>query len=114
MACIHDYDYDVLLSQVSNAECITFIREITKEVYYVQSGYELMGLKLTGGDRIPVGVDGKHLVFQFVRPCWGASVVRLADTDETIEKLRRNFLKDALKKDDNTLRNAFKGNKNVG
>ena len=114
MACIHDYDYDVLLSQVSNEECITFIREITKEVYYVQSGYELMGLKLTGGDRIPVGVDGQWLVFQFVRPCWGASVVRLADADETIEKLRRNFLKDALKKDDNTLRNAFKGNKNVG
>ena len=59
MACIHDYDYDVLLSQVSNEECIKFIREITKEVYYVQSGYELMGLKLTGGDRIPVGVDGQ-------------------------------------------------------
>lgn len=114
MVCIYDYDYDVLLSHVSNEECIKFIREITKEVYYVQSGYELMGLKLTGGDRIPVGVDGTCLVFQFVRPCWGASVVRLDDTENAIEKLRRNFLKDALKKDDNTLRNAFKGHKNVG
>ncbi len=88
MACINDIPYEILLKGVTLEECESFINQQCDEVYHVPGGYKLRGIMLRGGATIPIGVCGKDIIFQYIKPCSGLFVLKLEDAEDEIERLR--------------------------
>ena len=92
MACINDLPFEILLKGGSPAQCEALIKEKSDEVYFVPGGYTIRGVLLQG-DTIPIGVNGDEIIFQYIRPCFGLFVLKLANAADEVEKLRSQFKK---------------------
>ncbi|MCD1296186.1 hypothetical protein CUJ83_14380 [Methanocella sp. CWC-04] len=97
MACINDFNFDVLLPQTSMSEGDDYIRSRYKEIYYVEPGYPILDLKILGKERVPVAIEenDKNLVIIYTKPCFGSSVLRIYDVPEEIKRIRSKY-KDCL------------------
>ncbi|OPY21214.1 MAG: hypothetical protein A4E24_00695 [Methanomethylovorans sp. PtaU1.Bin093] len=90
-SCTKDIPYEILTSGVTLAQSEKYIKENSDRVFHVPGGYKIKGMKLIGSDKIPVGVKGKDLIFQFIKPCFGLFVLKIADAQEEIDKLQKEF-----------------------
>lgn len=90
-SCTKDIPYEILTSGVTLAQSEKYIKENSDRVFHVPGGYNIKGMKLIGSDKIPVGVKGKDLIFQFIKPCFGLFVLKIADAQEEIDKLQKEF-----------------------
>jgi hypothetical protein len=45
------------------------------------------------GDNVPIGVKGDEVFFQFIKPCFGIFVLRVADAADIAEQLENDFKK---------------------
>ncbi len=88
MTCISELPYEILLKDVTPAQCEAYIQEHCNEVFHVSGGYRLRGVFLRGGRSIPIGAKGNDILFQFVKPCTGLFVLKLSDAQDEIEQLR--------------------------
>lgn len=88
MACINDIPYEILLKGGSPAECEDLIRKNSDEVFFVEGGYKLRGVTLSG-EVVPIGVKGDEVFFQFIKPCFGLFVLKASISEDDIEDLRR-------------------------
>ena len=88
MTCIDEIPYNIMLSHATQKQCAEFVKKNTDEIYYVPGGYTIRGVPLVGGNAIPVGVSGKNLIFQFVKPCSGLYVLKIEDAQDEIERVR--------------------------
>ena len=88
MTCIDEIPYNIMLSHATQKQCEEFVKKNTDEIYYVPGGYTIRGVPLVGGNAIPVGVSGKNLIFQFVKPCSGLYVLKIEDAQDEIERVR--------------------------
>ena len=93
MSCINDISYKILLSQTSLKESEKFIKDNSDAFFYVPSGFEIFGVKITGGNKIPIGIKNSNLLFQFIKPCTGIFVLEVSDANEEIEKIIRKMNK---------------------
>jgi hypothetical protein len=93
MACLNDFDYDVLLSHQTYAESEKFIRERYWETYYVEPGFTVLGLRLLGADHVPVAIEDNtdNIILPYTKPCMGTFVVRIKHAKEEIERLRKTY-----------------------
>lgn len=87
-SCTKDVPYEILLSGITPAQSEKFIKENSDRLFHVPGGYKIKGMKLIGSDKIPVGVKGKDLIFQFIKPCFGLFVLKITDAQDEIDKLQ--------------------------
>jgi len=87
-SCTKDIPYEILLSGITPAQSEKFIKENSDRLFHVPGGYKIKGMKLIGSDKIPVGVQGKDLIFQFIKPCFGLFVLKITDAQDEIDKLQ--------------------------
>jgi hypothetical protein len=93
MACINDIPFEILSKGVTPAQSEKLIQEKSDTVYHVPGGYRLRGVALMG-DNVPVGVKGEDEVFfQFIKPCFGIFVLRVAEAADIAEQLEKDFKK---------------------
>jgi hypothetical protein len=90
-SCAKDMPYEVLTSGVTLAQSEKYIKDKAEKVFHVPGGYSIKGMKLIGSDKIPVGVKGNDLIFQFIKPCFGLFILKMTDVQEEIEKLQKEF-----------------------
>jgi len=90
MGCIEETDYEILLPSASIKECVEYIKNNFKEVYYVPKGHRIFNTCLIGNDSIPVAVDGDYVVLPYVKPCRGSFVLRIKSKEEG-KRLRSSF-----------------------
>lgn len=90
MACLDEFEYEILLKGVSFKEARIFIEQNSEEVYYVEPGYKIFGkCYLIGVPPIPLGVIGDDLLLPLVKPRFGTSVIKISSEDETGRLMRR-------------------------
>lgn len=73
MACLNDYDYDILLSHQTYPESEKFILSKYWETYYVEPGYSVLGLRILGSDYVPIAVedDTDNLILPYTKALHG-------------------------------------------
>ncbi len=100
MACLTDYDYDILLSHQTYKESEKFILSKYWETYYVEPGYTVLGLRILGDELVPVAVEDNtdNLIIPYTKPCMGTFVVRIKRVPEEVERIRKNYKKAATLK----------------
>jgi len=93
MACLNDYDYDILLSHTTYAMGEKFILAKYWETYYVEPGYTVLGLRILGSEYVPIAVEDNtnNLVLPYTKPCMGTFVVRIKNVPEEVDRIRKNF-----------------------
>lgn len=98
MACLNDYNYDILLAHETYKESEKFIRANPKfwETYYVEPGYSVLGLRILGDKFVPVAVEEgtNNLILPYTKPCMGTFVVRIINVPDEVERIRKNFKRD--------------------
>ncbi|MBC7084823.1 MAG: DUF1894 domain-containing protein [Methanomethylovorans sp.] len=90
-SCTKNIPYEILISGITPAQSEKYIKENSDRVFHVPGGYNIRGMKLIGSDKIPVGVKGKDLLFQFIKPCFGVFVLKITDAQDEIDKLQTDF-----------------------
>lgn len=90
-SCTKDMPYEVLTSGVTLTQSEKYIKDNSDRIFHVPGGYSIKGMKLIGSDKIPVGVKGNDLIFQFIKPCFGLFILKMTDVQEEIEKLQKEF-----------------------
>lgn len=95
MACLNDYDYDILLSHKTYKESEEFIRSKYWETYYVEPGYTVLGLRILGDGYVPVAVEDNtdNLVLPYTKPCMGTFVVRILEVPDEVARIRKEYKK---------------------
>lgn len=88
-SCTKNIPYEILLSGVTPSQSEKYIKENSDKVFHVPGGYHIRGMKLIGSENIPVGVKGKDLLFQFIKPCFGIFVLKVTDAQDEIDKLQK-------------------------
>jgi hypothetical protein len=93
MACLNDYDYDILLSHETYPVSEKFILSKYWETYYVEPGYSVLGLRILGSDYVPIAVEDNtdNLILPYTKPCMGTFVVRIKNVPAEVERIRKNF-----------------------
>ena len=93
MACLNDYDYDILLSHTTYKMAEQYILAKYWETYYVEPGYSVLGLRMLGNEYVPVAVEDNtnNLIFPYTKPCMGTFVVRIKNLPEEVDRIRNNF-----------------------
>jgi hypothetical protein len=96
MACLNDYDFDILLSHKNFKESEEFIRSNFWETYYVDPGYTVLGLRIVGYEYIPIAVEDNtnNLILPYTKPCMGTFVVRIKNVPDEVQKIRSSFKKE--------------------
>ncbi|MFA0821842.1 MAG: DUF1894 domain-containing protein [Methanomethylovorans sp.] len=90
-SCTKNIPYEILISGVTPVQSEKYIKENSDKVFHVPGGYHIKGMKLIGSEKIPVGVKGKDLIFQFIKPCFGIFVLKITDAQDEIDKLQKEF-----------------------
>jgi hypothetical protein len=93
MACLREYDFEILLKNTTLQECESFIKDHTEEAYLVPGGYKVKGITLLGAISA-VGFSGNDIIFRHTKPCFGFFALRLKNEAEEIKKLRNQYKKD--------------------
>jgi len=93
MACLNDYDYDILLSHTTYVMSEKFILAKYWETYYVEPGYKVLGLRILGTDYVPIAVEDNtnNLILPYTKPCMGTFVIRIKNVPEEVDRIRKNF-----------------------
>jgi len=93
MACLREYDFEILLKNTTLQECESFIVDNTEDTYLVPGGYKVKGITLLGTTS-PVGFSGNDIIFRYTKCCLGFFVLRLKNEAEEIKRLREQYKKD--------------------
>lgn len=95
MACLNDYDYDILLSHQTYKVSEQFILSKYWETYYVEPGYTVLGLRILGDEYVPIAIEDNtdNLIIPYTKPCMGTFVVRIKHVPEEVARIRKNFEK---------------------
>lgn len=93
MACLRDYDFEILLKNTTLQECESFIKDHTEDAYLVPGGYKVKGVTLLGVTSA-VGFSGNDIIFRHTKPCFGFFALRLKNEAEEIKRLREHYKKD--------------------
>jgi hypothetical protein len=95
MACLNDYDYDILLSHQTYKASEEFILSNYWETYYVEPGYTVLGLRILGDEYVPIAVEDNtnNLIIPYTKPCMGTFVVRIKNVPEEVERIRKSYEK---------------------
>ncbi len=96
MACLNDYNFDILMQNVTYQEAEKYIRSKYWETYYVEPGYSVLGLRILGSDFVPVAVEEEtnNLILPYTKPCFGTFVVRIINVPEEVVRIRKEFKRD--------------------
>ena len=101
MSCIEQMKYKLHLERTSFKEAREYVEKNSEEVYYVQPGYKIFkDYYLIGVPPVAMGVNGKELLFPYVKPCHGTFVMSI-ESEEEINRLReqeRQKILSSLKK----------------
>lgn len=101
MSCIEQMKYKLYLERTSFKEAREYIEKNSDEVYYVDPGYKIFkDYYVIGVPPVAIGVKGKELLFNYVKPCHGTFVMAL-ESEEEINRLRereKERIKASLKK----------------
>lgn len=95
MVCIKNLEAVLIGSEMTLSECEELILEKSDAVWLVPGGYELLGILLKGARPFPVGIAGKNLYFQFVKPCFGIFALQIENCSE-IDALKEEFQKNGF------------------
>jgi hypothetical protein len=98
MACLREYNFEILLKNTTLQECESYIKDHTEEAYLVPGGYKVRGVTLLGTTSA-VGFSGNDIIFRHTKPCFGFFALRLKNEADEIKRLR-----DQYKKDKNVMR----------
>ncbi|HJJ56416.1 MAG TPA: DUF1894 domain-containing protein [Methanocorpusculum sp.] len=79
MACIEDFNYEILAKHCSFEEARSIIISNCTEIYEVPPGFKLVGKCVLGNPPIIVGIKDEKLVFSYTKPCYGTFVVIVED-----------------------------------
>lgn len=96
MACLNDYNYEILLSHNNFAQSETFIRSKFWETYYFEPGFTILGLRLLGDGAVPVAVEDNTedtLVFPYTKPCMGTFVIKIKGIPDEVKRVRTGYTK---------------------
>lgn len=93
MACLREYDFEILLKNTTLQECESFIKDNTEDTYLVPGGYKVKGITLLGTTS-PVGFSGNDIIFRYTKCCLGFFALRLKNETEEIKRLREQYKKD--------------------
>jgi hypothetical protein len=93
MACLREYNFEILLKNTTLQECESYIKDHTEEAYLVPGGYKVRGVTLLGTTSA-VGFSGNDIIFRHTKPCFGFFALRLKNEAEEIKKLRDQYKKD--------------------
>jgi len=93
MACLREYDFEILLKNTTLQECESFIKNHTEDTYLVPGGYKVKGIILMGATS-PVGFSENDVIFRHTKSCFGFFVLRLKNEAEEIKRLREQYNKD--------------------
>ncbi|HEY3360777.1 MAG TPA: DUF1894 domain-containing protein [Methanosarcina sp.] len=93
MACLREYDFEILLKNTTLQECESFIKNHTEDTYLVPGGYKVKGITLLGTTS-PVGFSGNDIIFRYTKCCFGFFALRLKNEAEEIKRLREQYKKD--------------------
>jgi len=93
MACLREYNFEILLKNTTLQECESYIKDHTEEAYLVPGGYKVRGVTLLGATSV-VGFSGNDIIFRHTKPCFGFFALRLKNEAEEIKKLRDQYERD--------------------
>jgi len=93
MACLREYDFEILLRNTTLKECEDYIKVHSEDVYLVPGGYKVKGIILMGTTS-PVGFSGNDIIFRHTKSCFGFFALRLKNETEEIKRLREQYKKD--------------------
>ena len=93
MACLNDYDYDILLSHTTYIRAEKFIlRQILGNIL-CGTRLSVLGLRILGTDYVPIAVEDNtnNLILPYTKPCMGTFVIRIKNVPEEVDRIRKNF-----------------------
>lgn len=96
MACLNDYDYEILLSHCSLRQGEEFIRSKYWETYYFETGFSVLGLRTLGEGAIPVAIEDNRddtIIFTYTKPCMGTFVIRIPGVPDEVKRIRTGYTK---------------------
>ena len=93
MACLREYDFEILLKNTTLQECESFIKDHSEDTYLVPGGYKVKGVILLGATS-SVGFSGNDIIFRYTKPCFGFFAIKLKSEAEEIKRLREQYRKD--------------------
>jgi len=93
MACLREYNFEILLKNTTLQECESYIKDHTEEAYLVPGGYKVKGVTLLGATSA-VGFSGNDIIFRHTKPCFGFFALRLKNEADEIKRLRDQYKKD--------------------
>jgi hypothetical protein len=93
MACLREYNFEILLKNTTLQECESYIKDHTEEAYLVPGGYKIKGVTLLGTTST-VGFSGNDIIFRHTKPCFGFFALRLKNEWDEIKRLRDQYIKD--------------------
>jgi hypothetical protein len=86
--CIEKMKYEIVLKNARFKESSDFILKNSEVVYYVEPGFKVFDRRLIGVPPIPIGVGNDYIMLTYVKPCYGAFVLKLPRDDEELEKIK--------------------------
>lgn len=93
MACLDQFEYEVLLKGVSFSEARRFIEDNSEKVYYVKRGYKIFQkYYLIGKPPIPLGVHDIYLLLPLVKPRLGTSVIKIQAEEEVKQLMKKDAM----------------------
>jgi hypothetical protein len=96
MACLNDFNYEILLSHCTLREGEEFIRSKYWETYYFEPGFMVLGLRTLGEGAIPVAIEDNTddtVIFTFTKPCMGTFVLRIPGVPDEVKRVRTGYTK---------------------
>ena len=93
MACLREYEFEILLKNTTLQECEGFIKDNSEDAYMVPGGYKVKGITLLGATA-SVGFSGNDIIFRHTKPCFGFFALRFKNEAEEIKRLREQYQKD--------------------
>ncbi|CAJ37214.1 DUF1894 domain-containing protein [Methanocella arvoryzae] len=96
MACLNDYNYEILLSHCTLRQGEEFIRSKYWETYYFEPGFQVLGLRTLGEGAIPVAIEDNTddtIIFTYTKPCMGTFVLRIPGVPDEVKRVRTGYTK---------------------
>lgn len=90
-SCMNELPYEIIEKGLNPVQSNKMVRELSDKVYYVPGGYNLGEMTLIGSDKIPVGIKGTEIIFQFIKPCFGIFVLKITNAQKAIKQLEIDF-----------------------
>ena len=98
--CLETYlreseNYEILISRAGFKECIKLIEENGPEVFHVNPGAKVLGVRIIGVPPIAIGFNEEKgtIIIPYTKPCYGTAVVELPVDKSEIDNIKSISIK---------------------